>query len=105
MKKVVFIDVVHPILSERLIDLGYICEDATNYNKEEVKASIKDAFGIVIRAKYKLNKDFLSDCFNLGFIARSGSGLENIEVDYCNQNNIAVFNSPEGNRNAVAELN
>ena len=103
MKKVVFIDVVHPILSERLIHLGYICEDATKFTQEEVRASIKDAFGIVIRAKYKLNKEFLSNCFNLGFIARSGSGLENIEVDYCNQNNIAVFNSPEGNRNAVAE--
>ena len=103
MKKVVFIDTVHPILAERLSKLGYSCEDATKFNKLEVKETIKDAFGIVIRAKYKLNEDFLKSSMHLGFIARSGSGLENIDLDYCNQNNIAVFNSPEGNRNAVAE--
>ncbi len=103
MKKVVFIDTVHPILAERLSKLGYSCEDATNYTEIEVKKSIKDAFGIVIRAKYKLNEDFLKFSAELGFIARSGSGLENIDVDYCEKHQIAVFNSPEGNRNAVAE--
>lgn len=103
MKKVVFIDTVHPILAERLSKLGYLCEDATNYNDLEVKETIKDAFGIVIRAKFKLDEYFLKSSINLGFIARSGSGLENIDLDYCNQHNIAVFYSPEGNRNAVAE--
>ena len=103
MKKVVFIDTVHPILAERLQKLGYNCVDATNYTEIKVKESIIDAFGIVIRAKYKLNEDFLKFSTELGFIARSGSGLENIDLDYCNEHNIAVFNSPEGNRNAVAE--
>jgi len=103
VKKVVFIDTVHPILAERLSKLGYLCEDATNYNDLEVKETIKDAFGIVIRAKFKLDEYFLKSSINLGFIARSGSGLENIDLDYCNQHNIAVFYSPEGNRNAVAE--
>ena len=103
MKKVVFIDAVHPILAERLSKLGYLCEDATLYNDKEVKETIKDACGLVIRAKFKLDEDFLKSSINLGFIARSGSGLENIDLDYCNHNNITVFNSPEGNRNAVAE--
>lgn len=103
MKKVVFIDIVHAILFERLQKLGYHCVDATNYTEIEVKESIKDAFGIVIRAKYKLNEDFLKFSTKLGFIARSGSGLENIDMDYCEKHQIAVFNSPEGNRNAVAE--
>ena len=29
--------------------------------------------------------------------------MENIDLNYCNANNIAVFTSPEGNRNAVGE--
>lgn len=37
------------------------------------------------------------------FIARSGSGLDNIDQLYCEKNKIVLFNSPEGNRNAVAE--
>jgi D-3-phosphoglycerate dehydrogenase len=39
----------------------------------------------------------------LKFIARSGSGLENIDQVYCKERKIELFNSPEGNRNAVGE--
>jgi D-3-phosphoglycerate dehydrogenase len=50
-----------------------------------------------------LDKEFLSSAKNLKFIARSGSGLENIDQAYCKERKIELFNSPEGNRNAVAE--
>ena len=59
--------------------------------------------GIVIRARFFLNTEFLSNFPNLSFIARSGSGLENIDAAYCKAHHIQLFNSPEGNRNAVAE--
>ena len=39
----------------------------------------------------------------LKFIGRPGSGLENIDLKYCKENNIEVFRSPEGNRDALAE--
>ena len=37
------------------------------------------------------------------FIARAGSGLENIDVNYANQKNIKCINAGEGNKQAVAE--
>lgn len=103
MKKVVFIDSVHEILWERLEKKGFQCIDAIELKEEELIKLIKDAFGLVIRARFQLNEIFLKECKQLKFIARSGSGLENIDTDYCDRNGIAVFNSPEGNRNAVAE--
>ncbi len=103
MKKVVFIDSVHEILWERLEKKGFQCIDAIELQEQELKNLIKDAFGLVIRARFQLNETFLKECKQLKFIARSGSGLENIDTDYCDRNGIAVFNSPEGNRNAVAE--
>ena len=39
----------------------------------------------------------------LEFIARSGAGMENIDIGYCKANDIELFNAPEGNRNAVGE--
>src|SRR5690606_33125778 len=37
------------------------------------------------------------------FIARSGAGLENIDLREAEKRNIRVFNSPEGNMDAVGE--
>jgi D-3-phosphoglycerate dehydrogenase len=59
--------------------------------------------GVVIRSKFTIDKSFLSKAFNLKFIARSGSGLENIDLDAAKSKGVRVFNSPEGNRNAVGE--
>lgn len=103
MKTVVFIDSVHEILWIRLQKMGFHCINAIEFSDKQVKESIKEAFGVVIRARYQLNEDFLKEFPQLKFIARSGSGMENIDIDYCNRNGISVFNSPEGNRNAVAE--
>lgn len=103
MKSVVFVDSVHEILWNRLEKLGFNCINGIDFSESQVNGSLKNAFGIVIRARFILNEDFLQDCAQLKFIARSGSGLENIDLNYCKKKDISVFNSPEGNRNAVAE--
>ncbi len=101
--KVVFLDVVHPVLEERLLAAGFTCVDATNLSKEDCKPIIKDAHGIAIRSRFRMDEDFISIAKSLKFIARSGAGMENIDIDYCNSRNISLFNAPEGNRNAVGE--
>ncbi len=101
--KVFFIDKVHPILQERLVRNGFDCIDATNFSMDDLLARKNEVQGIVIRARFFLNIEFLSNFPNLSFIARSGSGLENIDAAYCKAHQIQLFNSPEGNRNAVAE--
>ena len=103
MRKVVFIDVVHNVLREKLAANQYLCLDATAQNKAQVLEQIKNAFGIVIRSKFTIDSDFLEEAVNLKFIARSGSGTENIDLEYCDKMKIRVFSSPEGNRNSVAE--
>lgn len=103
MKKVVFIDEVHKVLEERLINAGFNCFDATNLSKEECAVEVKNAFGIVVRSRFPLDESFLSNAPQLQFIARSGAGMENIDIPYCEKQNISLFNAPEGNRNAVGE--
>jgi D-3-phosphoglycerate dehydrogenase len=103
MKKVLFVDNVHPILKDRLSSRGILCIDGTKMSRTEIEMELMYAFGIVIRARFTLDKEFLKSAKQLKFIARSGSGLENIDQSYCKERNILLFNSPEGNRNAVAE--
>lgn len=101
IKKVIFLDSVHSILEERLNARGVSCIHDYSTSKESIDLSEYD--GIVIRSRFILDGNFLMKWPNLKFIARSGSGLENIDLTYCKNHNIQVFNSPEGNATAVAE--
>ncbi|MEY3727219.1 MAG: hypothetical protein RL098_679, partial [Bacteroidota bacterium] len=100
---VIFIDSVHPVLEERLSNAGFLCQRHFHTTPEELKAILPNAYGLVIRSRLTINEDFLSHCPQLQFIARSGSGLENIDTALCKMRQIRLYNSPEGNRNAVAE--
>ncbi|MEX1190589.1 MAG: NAD(P)-dependent oxidoreductase [Brumimicrobium sp.] len=101
--KVLFIDTVHKILEERLTEKGFKCIDGTSLSKEDCIKNLKEIEGIVVRSRFPMDEAFLSSAQNLKFIARSGAGMENIDLNYTSKNNITCFNAPEGNRNAVGE--
>lgn len=101
--KILFLDTVHSILAERLSKAGYKCLDASSFSKEKCIEEAKDADGIVIRSRFTMNEEFLQFAPQLKFIARSGAGMENIDVAYCEKRGITLHNAPEGNRNAVGE--
>lgn len=103
MKKIAFIDTVHDVLRLGLEKAGWVCDDLTSTSKSEIEKIIQNYHGIVIRSRFAMDSEFLSKANALEFIARSGAGMENIDVPYCNQRGIKLFNAPEGNRNAVAE--
>lgn len=102
-RKVLFIDTVHKSLWQRLSIHGFKCFDGTSLNKQEVIEALSDCFGLVIRSRFRVDEGILSLAEDLKFVARSGSGLENIDLDYCTKNDIRVISSPEGNAPAVAE--
>lgn len=100
---VLFIDSVHPLLRERLQNSNFTCDDGTGLSRIEVLTKIKNYQGVVLRSKFIVDAEFLNAAKNLKFIARSGSGLENIDTAYAEKCGVTVFNSPEGNCTAVAE--
>lgn len=101
--KVLFVDTVHPILWDRLIAKQFHCVDGTAFSEEKVLETIDEYQGLVIRSRFPIDGEFLSKATSLRFIARSGSGMENIAVDAATQRGIHLYNSPEGNQVAVAE--
>ncbi len=101
--KVGFLDIVHDVLKEGLQSKGFECIDLTEVSKENILSDLASYDGIVVRSRFPIDEVFLSKAENLKFIARSGAGMENIDIDYCENNNIKLFNAPEGNRNAVGE--
>jgi D-3-phosphoglycerate dehydrogenase len=103
MAKVLFIESVHEVLHRRLEAAGYSCDCRYEATREELLAMAHEYAGVVVRSRIKIDKAFIDAAANLRFIARSGSGLENIDVAYAEGKGIAVYNSPEGNRDAVGE--
>ncbi|QKJ62135.1 2-hydroxyacid dehydrogenase [Flavobacterium sp. M31R6] len=101
--KILHIDSNNPILWEQLEQAGFINHADFTSSKQEIEAKIQDYQGIVIRSRFKIDKQFLDKATNLQFIARVGAGLESIDCDYATSKNIALIAAPEGNCNAVAE--
>lgn len=101
--KVLFLDTVHEILEQRLVQAGWSCTHDYMCSYEALKAKLSEFDGVVIRSRLPLDAGMLEAAPKLKFIARSGSGLENIDLEAAERLGIQVFNSPEGNRDAVGE--
>ena len=101
--RVLFVDTVDPILKDMLEKRNYRCETAYYKKKEEIEKIIHKYDGIIIRSRFKIDKQLIDKAINLKFIARAGSGLENINVTYARKKGIKCYSAAEGNKQAVAE--
>lgn len=101
--KILHIDSNHPLLWEQLERAGFQNEADFTSSKAEIESKIHNYHGIVIRSRFKIDKEFIDKATNLKFIARVGAGLESIDCDYALSKNIHLIAAPEGNRNAVGE--
>lgn len=101
--RVLHLDSNHPLLIEQLEKMG--CQNTENYSspKSEILNIISNYDGIVIRSRFKIDREFLDAATALKFIARVGAGLENIDITYAEEKGITLIAAPEGNRNAVGE--
>lgn len=101
--KILHIDSNHELMIEQLKAAGHINEEDYTSSKEEIEAKIEQYEGVVIRSRFKIDKQFIDAAANLKFIARVGAGLESIDIPYAESKGIALIAAPEGNRNAVGE--
>ncbi len=97
------IDRVHPILMEHLQIAGHHCDYLPEIDAKEVMQNTKNYDAIILRSKVRIDKKFIDQNPQLRLIARVGSGMENIDVKYAQSRGILCLNSPEGNRDSVAE--
>jgi D-3-phosphoglycerate dehydrogenase len=101
--KILHLDSNHPILLQQLQDFGFTNDKDYTSSKSEIEDKIQNYDGIVIRSRFKIDKQFIDKASNLKFIARVGAGLESIDCEYAESKNIQLIAAPEGNANAVGE--
>ncbi len=90
---------------EQLTVLGHSFSsyDDRSENAEELIARMQDA-DVVMVSNIPLSKEVLAGCMHLKMIAVAFTGLDHIDMDYCKNNNIQVYNAAGYSTNAVAEL-
>lgn len=69
----------------------------------ELKKTLIDAEGFIVRNMTKVNADLLREAKILKVIGRAGAGYDNIDVPAASQQGIVVCYSPEENAVSVAE--
>ena len=72
-------------------------------NHNELKKIISNFDILIVRNKTQVNKEILENASSLKFIGRLGVGLDNIDTEYCRNNNIYVQPATGMNADSVAE--
>ncbi|WP_175621246.1 2-hydroxyacid dehydrogenase [Chryseobacterium schmidteae] len=101
--RILLLDKNHPLITEQLLAKNFILEEDFTSSYDEVCSKIQNYDGVIIRSRIPLDKNFLEKASNLKFIARVGAGMENIDIPVAEKLGIQLINSPEGNRDSVAE--
>ena len=101
--KILLLDKNHPLITEQLSEKGFVLEEDFASSYEQVLEKIHLYEGVIIRSRIPLDAHFLEKAKNLKFIARVGAGMENIDIAKAQELGIKLINSPEGNKDAVAE--
>lgn len=101
--KILHLDSTHSYLYNELEKIGFTNEFDFKSSKKEIEEKLSIYNGIIIRSRIPIDQRFLNKASNIKFIARIGSGTENIDLDFAKSKNIKIISTPEGNSNAVGE--
>jgi D-3-phosphoglycerate dehydrogenase / 2-oxoglutarate reductase len=102
-RKVLITETCDSSLIQGLQEMNYACDYNPVISGNEILKIIHEYFGIVIASKTKVDKEMLEKAIQLKWIARMGSGMENVDEIFCKEKKIICLSSPEGNADAVAE--
>lgn len=102
--KVLIVDDLHPIIMEMLALHQIECNYQPGLSPEVLQEIIPHYEGLVMRSHTPITETLLTHATKLKFVAKAGSGMDNIDEIACQKRNILMINAPEGNRTAVAEF-
>ena len=104
MTRVAFLDTVHEVLWERLTAAGMDCMHAETMSRDDLLAgALSTCNGIVLRSRLTVDAALIDALPELQWVARSGAGLDNINVADAERRGVRVISSPEGNATSVGE--
>ena len=100
--KVAVLGKVDPKGLSFLIENEFKVIEIVSFKIQNLKEQLKDVDGILLRTT-RLDKEILQHCDNLKIISRHGVGYDNVDLDFLNENKIALCITSTSNAVSVAE--
>ena len=72
--------------------------------RDQYLKKIQNTFGIIIKSKTKVDKEFLDNAKNLKVVLRAGTGLDNIDLKLLKEKKIKLISTPKANAISAAEF-
>ncbi len=82
---------------------GIMVDNRPGIRRDELLQVVGDYDALIIRSRTKVDREVLDRAVRLKLVARPGTGLDNVDVEYAKSKGVKVVNSPESLVEAVAE--
>jgi D-3-phosphoglycerate dehydrogenase len=93
----------HVEIAKLSLGPGFEVDYRPGIQRDELMKLIGGYDALVVRSRTKVDKELLDRAQKLKLVARPGTGLDNVDVDYAKSKGVQVVNSPESLVEAVAE--
>ena len=87
-----------------LRDAGITVDSMVGKSRDELKASLETADGLIVRSETRVDRDLLSAGPKLTVVARAGVGVDSIDVPAATDAGVVVLNTPAANTISAVEL-
>ena len=102
--KVLVCDPIHPDGLAALTKAGLDVEDNHSLTPEQLEKRISEFDAVVVRGRTKITAAVLNAGVKLKAVARSGVGLDNIDLETARKKSIQIISTPAAPTTSVAEL-
>ena len=101
MTKVLISD--HVDIEKLTLGLGFEVDYKPGIQRDELLKLVGGYDALIVRSRTKVDREVLDRAAKLKLVARPGTGLDNVDVEYAKKKGVQVVNSPESLVEAVAE--
>jgi len=102
--KVLVCDQIHPDGLTILKKAGFEVEENHSLTPEQLAKEIAEFHAVIVRGRTKVTEPVLNAGTKLRAVARSGVGLDNIDLETARKRSIQIISTPAAPTTSVAEL-
>lgn len=102
--RVLVCDPIHEEGIEKLRQAGFEVDAKPAISHEELRSAVSNYDALIVRSRTQVTKEIIETGKQLKVIGRAGVGLDNINLESAEKQDITLLNTPEASAEAVAEL-